>query len=862
MEAGNGGDPGLGGVDVLCWLTTRGGRRGKSSVGVRRGGGRRRRRPCRAGCRSRRGGRPLGEDALGAVGADGQRGRGADPGDGQLGLALQEALRADAAGRAALGRELGEVAHLAAAGVGAGEGLVADRDGDDDRLLALGGLHRAEEHHAGIGGQVDAGHAAGRPTLRAHRAGGEPEELGVAGDEHELGVVRRLHGSDDRVAGLQRDDLELRLVGPVAGRHPLDHTLPRAERDRARGVQRDEREHALLAVGQREVVAHLHARAELHRVERGGREVDRREPDEPSAVGDGADLAAARGVEPGQDRVVLAAPGRRLDAVEAVALSGARVDAQDAAGGRQVDAARYVGDLELHRHRLAARARAGDGRLRLGEERPSRGAELHGDLLQLVGHESLDACRAAEDLLQFGDLGRQLVALGLQLDAGELGEPAEPQLQDVVGLQRAEVEHLLQPRARLVGVVGGADDLDDLVDVEDRDEEALDQVQALLAAREPELRAARDDADAVVEVDLQQLAQAQGLRAARDEGDVVDREALLQRRVPVELLEHGVRAEPGLDADDEAEAVLPVGEVGHVGDAVQLLRVDAVLDLLDHTLRADPVGELGHDEAALARGDRLDAHLGAHPEAAAARRVRVADAGQARDGAAAREVGAGDVVHQLVQRRVGVGQEVAGGADDLHQVVRGHVGGHADRDAAGAVDQEIRERGGQHVRLQELVVVVGDEVHDILVEVFGEGQRGGGEARLRVARGGGAVVQRAEVAVPVDQWDAQGEVLGHAHERVVDRAVAVRVQLSHHLAGDARRLDVTAVRAQAHLGHHVEDAPLHGLQAVAGVRERPRVDDGVRVLEERALHLGRDVDVFDAFGDRGLVVCWCHSCIR
>ena len=40
----------------------------------------------------------------------------------------------------------------------------------------------------------------------------------------------------------------------------------------------------------------------------------------------------------------------------------------------------------------------------------------------------------------------------------------------------------MQPRARLLGVVAGADDLDDLVDVEDRDEQPLDEVQALLRA--------------------------------------------------------------------------------------------------------------------------------------------------------------------------------------------------------------------------------------------------------------------------------------------------------------------------------------------------------------------------------------------
>jgi hypothetical protein len=124
-----------------------------------------------------------------------------------------------------------------------------------------------------------------------------------------------------------------------------------------------------------------------------------------------------------------------------------------------------------------------------------------------------------------------------------------------------------------------------------------------------------------------------------------------------------------------------------------------------------------------------------------------------------------------------------------------------------------------------------------------------GVAHDAVAIGRRAVVQGSEVAVPVDERDAHRERLRHPHERVVDRAVTVRVQLAHDVADDPPALHVTAVGPQAHVVHRVQDPALHRLQAVARVGEGTRVDDRVRVLEERALHLLLDVDVDDALGE-------------
>ena len=353
----------------------------------------------------------------------------------------------------------------------------------------------------------------------------------------------------------------------------------------------------------------------------------------------------------------------------------------------------------------------------------------------------------------------------------------------------------------------------------------------------------------VLDVLDQELAQPERARLATDQRDVVDAERVLERREPVELIEHRVGVEAAADLDHEAQAVRQVGVVVHRRDALELLALDRVLDLLDHLLRPDQVGQLGDHDALAARGDVLDAGRGPDAERAAPGRVRVADAVEPDDLAAGREVRAGHEAHEVVERGVGVGDQVAGCADHLDQVVRRHVRRHADRDARRAVDQEVRERGRQHLGLGAGVVVRRDEVDDVLVQPVDHEQRRRRQPRLGVPRRSRTAVQRSEIPVPVDQRDPHRERLGLADQGVVDRGVAVRVELAHDVADDAGALDVAALRPQAHLGHLEQDPALDRLQAVAGIGQRAGVDHRVGVLEERPLHLLRDVDVEDALGE-------------
>ena len=357
-----------------------------------------------------------------------------------------------------------------------------------------------------------------------------------------------------------------------------------------------------------------------------------------------------------------------------------------------------------------------------------------------------------------------------------------------------------------------------------------------------ELRAAGDDVLLMLQVVVHHVAQGQHLGLAVDQGQHVRAEGFLEAGVLVQEVQHDLRMHVLLQLDDDAHT-LAVGFVADVADALNALLVHQLCDLLHQLGLVDLVGDLGHDDAAAVVGHFLDVALGANLNAAVAGVVGLADAAPAQHDAAGGEVRALDVLHQVVDGAVGVFDHADHAVDHLAQVVGRDVGGHADRDAAGAVDQQVREAGGQDGGLHQRLVKVGVEVDGVLLDALQ--QVGGqlGHAGLGVTHGRRAVaVDGAVVALAVHQCVADVEGLGQAHHGVVDGGVAVGVELTQHVAHQTGGLAVGLVGGHAQLVHIVEDTAVHGLQTVAHVRQRAVNDNGHGVGNEALLHLLFQID--------------------
>ena len=466
------------------------------------------------------------------------------------------------------------------------------------------------------------------------------------------------------------------------------------------------------------------------------------------------------------------------------------------------------------------------------------------DLDQLVLDHLAELGVVGQDRLQLGDGLAQLGQLGLQLLAAEPGQARQLHVEDVLGLHVGELEGLGDERLPGGGLVGrGPDGGDDLVDEIEGLDEAFDDVGPVPCLAQSELGAPGDDLDLVPDVGLERLEEVEGAGHAVDQGDHVDRVARLQRRVLVEVVEHDEARGVALEGDLELGLALGGGVVD-VGDALDDLVVDQLLDLGRGGRDRGLVRHLGDDDgvALLALDD-----LGPGPQLhrALAGGVGVDHALAAHEQSAGGEVRCLDELHQVLDLGLGVLEEVDGGVDDLAQVVGRDLRRHADGDALGAVDEQVREPGREDRGLGELPAVGVGEVDGLLVDAVEEAHGQVGQAALGVAGGSGTEVGAAVVAVEVHQRVAQGEGLGHAHEGVVDGAVAVGVEVAHDVAGDAGALHVAAVRAGADVLHAPQDPAVHGLEAVARIGQGPLHDHRHRVLEERVLHLVLELDRLD-----------------
>jgi len=195
------------------------------------------------------------------------------------------------------------------------------------------------------------------------------------------------------------------------------------------------------------------------------------------------------------------------------------------------------------------------------------------------------------------------------------------------------------------------------------------------------------------------------------------------------------------------------------------------------------------------------------------------------------------MLHKAGKGDVRVIEDANDGVNDFRKVMRGDIGSHTDGDAAGAIDEKIREAGGEDPWFFKAFIEVRVPIHGLLIDIpehFGTHFRHPGFSVT--VRGGGVAVHVSEVAVAVHEGVAHGEVLRQPDHSVIYGRVAVGVVLAKDFTHAGGGFFKRFIGGKAGFIHRVEDTPVDGFKAVTHVRECAAFDNAHGVFEVAALH--------------------------
>ena len=348
---------------------------------------------------------------------------------------------------------------------------------------------------------------------------------------------------------------------------------------------------------------------------------------------------------------------------------------------------------------------------------------------------------------------------------------------------------------------------------------------------------------AVLHKVVNHIAQVQQTRTAVDQCDVVHRKRRLQLGVFVQSVQYNTCNGVVFEDDDNA-CTLVVTLVVDVRNALDFLLVNQLADFLDHIGFVDHIGDFGDYDTLSAALGVLDFGLGTHNDAATACFESFLNTCVAIDDTTCGEVGCFNVLSQLLGGDVAVVDVGAASVHHLAQVVGCHIGSHTYGDTARTVHQQQGNLGGQYGGFVDRLVEVFGEVDGVLLDVGHHLIGDFAHTGLGVTHCSGAVtVHRTEVTLTIDQRVTHRPVLCQTTHCIVNRAVAVGVELTEHVTDDTRRFTVRFVGVEVQLvAHIVEDTAVNRFESVADIRQCARNDNRHRIVDVGLLHLVFDVD--------------------
>ena len=323
----------------------------------------------------------------------------------------------------------------------------------------------------------------------------------------------------------------------------------------------------------------------------------------------------------------------------------------------------------------------------------------------------------------------------------------------------------------------------------------------------------------------------------------------LQLRKFVKLIENPLRLGMPFQFDHQAQA-MTVRFIAQIPNRLNPTLAHQTDNPLDNRRLADLIRNRAKDDMHRTAAPLLKISRRPNRHAPLASRVSLLQIIADNNLGASRKIRPFDKLHQIIHRnivnRLVMIDEIGNRADQFAQIVRRDAGRHANRDATGAVQQQIGQTRRQHSRLLLRAIIILGKINGVHVNIGQHLAGDSGHPRLGIAHSGRLVpILTAEVPLPVHQGITQRKSLGHPRHRIINRLVAVRMIFAQHLANQTRALLVSRPRPQTHIVHGKQNAPMNWLQAIAGIRQRARHNHAHSIVKIAAAHLLVDVDGAD-----------------
>ena len=432
---------------------------------------------------------------------------------------------------------------------------------------------------------------------------------------------------------------------------------------------------------------------------------------------------------------------------------------------------------------------------------------------------------------------QQLVILLIQLLPFQGRQTAQLHIQNSLRLHFGQVKLLRQVVARGLHILAAANGLNNGVNRVQGLEQPLHDMRPVPRPPQLVLRPPPDDLLPVGDEVADQVLQRQLLRLPVHQRQHYGVESGTQRRPLVQIIENHRGLGIPVQLNDHPDAP-PVRLIPDFRNAHQRFVPHQRRDFFHQRGLVHLVGQFADDNAlpVLPRFLNLRHRLHNHPPPPGG--VHIANAGNPPDARRRRKIRAGHQRHQIVHIAVGPVNHMTDGVANLPQVVGRHIRSHPHRNARRTVHQQVRHPRGQHLRLFQRVVKIVGEINRLLVNVRQHLIGNARQPRLRVAhRRRRVAVNAPEVALPVNQRRAHGKQLRHTHQGIVHRPVPVRMKLAQHLPHNPRALAVLAAGTDAHIVHRIQNAPLHGLEAIAHIGQGAGHNHRHRIGKIRLAHL-------------------------